>query len=261
MPVFYSYPLNYPSMRTSPAEAGDNSYSTTTSSASVACNIDATGDGSGAARDFTDIFVKGKGIASFTITAAGGTGGSQAANPLHDTVTNDSGETVPITIDGVQNIHIASITGNAKTVTLAFTAKSGETLEIQEVMILNQGVAIPSSYVSVDPVIDIRDSGIIQESATGRRSYAPALNNEREKHEVSLNLELRKFSNAQNYRPLMQQLLNFLKNNKQFTFGVEPNRYPDLVFPALLANGERQIRYLGRDKRHGRSVRLRVLEL
>ena len=67
-------------------------------------HIDTAGDGSGTARDFTDIFIKCSGISSYTAALTNPQNiTSPAARTLPATVTNDSRDEVRTTVDGYQH--------------------------------------------------------------------------------------------------------------------------------------------------------------
>lgn len=256
----YTYPLNYKNNRTSPVEAADNRYDTVATVGSIVCNIDERGDGTGAAREWTDVFVKGKGIAGFTITVLGGSGSAGAIIPA--TRTNDSGDAVSTTdLDDFQNILIDNPSGIPATkdtgqrITLNFTAKAGETLQIAEVMILNEMLRFEERGALRQDNLSFIDSGRIHTGAAGRQTHIPALNNERDKWQLTTAV-LGTYSN----RVWIDQLIHFIRNNKNCACAPEINRYPNLIAPCVFPNAEKQTAYIGNNKSNGRTCPLTIRE-
>ena len=261
MAQFFDYPLNYGSGRSQYAEIADNDYLTFTTQTSMLLNIDTTGDGSGAAREVTDIFVKGTGIRSY---AAAFTDPahivSPAARTLPSTVTNDSGDTVSISVDGYQNdLHNlwtdeTQPKPKAKSVTLTFT---GTNIRVYEVMILNRLLTLNSDGGFSRIEYDSIDLGSVDDDLRGRLSYVPPIGGERDKWLCRLTALSRRRSERDK---IADQLIRFIRKYKNFTFAAEYNRYPERVFPALWPNPETQIRYLTRWKGAGRRALFTVRE-
>ena len=104
MAQFFAPALNYGGSRSQYKAVADNDYQTYSEQTSMLLNIDAAGDGSGTARDFTDIFIKCSGVRSYTAAFTNPEHiTSPAARTLLETVKNDSGDSVPIIVDGYQN--------------------------------------------------------------------------------------------------------------------------------------------------------------
>ena len=268
----YSYPLNYHNNRTSPVECADNDYNTFTTSTSIVCNIDSKGDGTGDARDITDVFIKGKGINTVAFTVDG----NAISHTVQDRVTNDSNEqTSIIDFEGYQNILIQILHSATKpkddTITFTFTARSGETLQIAEVLCLDEILVVgePTQAQRLTPTfgivrpydIDWIDLGDTRPSATGRMNYISALNNERDKWAARFEILGALHSGNEDHRAVIQHIENFVMNYKRFTCAVEYNRYPRMVSPCVFPERETQLRWLGRSKKTGRTALFRVREI
>ena len=104
MTQFFRLPSQLRRRRSQHREVADNDYSTYTDQTSFLLHIDSNGDGTGTARAFTDIFIKTTGVASYS---AAFTDPQHIASPATRTlpgeVVNDSGDTVPTTVDGYQH--------------------------------------------------------------------------------------------------------------------------------------------------------------
>ncbi|MCY3744463.1 MAG: hypothetical protein OXH00_25895 [Candidatus Poribacteria bacterium] len=262
MAQFFDYPLNYGGGRSQYRAVADNDYNTFTSETSMLLHIDTAGDGSGTARDFTDIFIKGSGInsylAAFTnpehIT-------SPAARTLPATVKNDSGDSVPITVDGYQNdLHNlwtdeSTAKPKAKSITLTFT---GSSPRIHEVMVLNRLLTLNSDGGLSRIEYDSIDLGAVDDDLVGNLSYVPPIGGTRDKWLANLTLLSPRTRGLRD--TIADALISFIRKYKNFVFAAEYNRYPDRVFPALWPNPETQIRYLSRWKGGGRRVPFSVRE-
>lgn len=252
----YKKPLNYFNNRTNPQVCADNKYDTFTTDETVSVNVDVDGSGMGAPQRITDIFIKSKGVDTVSVSGIGLTI-SDVDNPL----TNDSGEEVSPVVDGFQNILSSGINREEDAMTFTFADKSGETAQIHELLVLDEIFRLDGNGIFIDPLFTFIDSGITQTSATGRLSYAPALNNERDKWQVDLRIRFSKFANGRDIRSKLDELISFMRAEKTFACAIEPNRYPDMMFPlAIFPEKERQIRYIVRRKDVGRDLRIRIRE-
>ena len=260
MAQFFSYPLNYGGSRSQHREVADNDYNTFTTSTSFILHIDTAGDGSGDARDFTDIFVKATGVTSYTAALTDGTI-TPSPRTLPENVSNDSGDMVPITVDGFQNdlYSLWDETQNqvpqAKSITLTFT---GTSPRIYEVMILDRLLTLNSDGGLSRIEYDSIDLGTVEPDLRKRLSYVPPINAERDKWIVNLTSLSPRIYGARDR--IADELISFIRRYKRFVFAAEYNRYPDRVFPALWPNPETQIRYLSRWKGSGRRVLFSVRE-
>ena len=266
MATFFSYPLNYGSGRSQYPEVADNDYNTWTDQTTMLLNIDTAGDGTGNPAEFTDIFVKGSGIVSYTIawTDPENLTANSLTNPQTRTlptgVTNDSGFTAFITDrDGYQNDlyhfwNVAQLKPKATALTLTFT---GTNVQVHEVMILNRLLTLNSDGGFRRIEYDSIDLGSVDDDLRGRLDYVPPIGGERDKWLVRLTA----LSRSGLARDMVaDRLINFIRKHKNFVFAPEYNRYPDRVFPALWPNPESQIRYLARWKGAGRTVSFSVRE-
>ena len=267
MAGFYAYPLNYGGSRSQHREIADNDYNTYTSETSMLLNIDAAGDGSGAARPFTHIFLKCKGVASYAIALTDPEPNIALLDrTLPETVVNDSRDTVSITdLDGFQNdlYDLSTVVSKtqklkAKAITLTFTAKSGETARIYEVMILDRILEIDSDGGFSRLEYDSLDLGSNDADLRGRLSYVPPIGGERDKWLVNLTLFAPR--RASDRGVIADSLLHFIRRYKNFTFAPEYNRYPDRVFPSVWRDSRTAIRYISRWKGAGRHVSFGIRE-
>ena len=194
MAQFFDYPLNYGGGRSQYREVADNDYNTFTDQTSMLLHIDTAGDGSGTARDFTDIFIKCKNVSSYTaaFTNPEHITGSPDARTLPATVTNDSRDAVSITdLDGYQNdLHNLWTDENAakpkaKSITLTFT---GSSPRIYEVMVLDRLLTLNSDGGFSRIEYDSLDLGTVEPDLRGRLSYIPPIGGERDKFLVNLTL-------------------------------------------------------------------------
>ena len=267
MAQFFDYPLNYGGGRSQHREVADNDYNTFTTSTSMLLNIDTAGDGSGDAREFTDIFLKCSGVSSYTAALTDPENiTSPAARTLPAMVKNDSGDSVPIIVDGFQNdLHNLWTTESqlgakpkAKSITLTFTAATRQTPRIYEVMILNRIFTINSDGGLSRIEYDSIDLGVLEPDLRKRLSYIPPLGGERDKWIANLTLLSPRTGVTRD--TIADALISLIRKYKNFVFAAEYNRYPARVFPALWPNPETQIRYLSKWKGSGRRVLFSVRE-
>lgn len=262
MTQFFDFPLNYGGGRSQYREVADNDYATFTTSTSMLLHIDTAGDGSGDARDFTDIFVKGSGITSYSAALTDPVNiTSPQPRTLPDNVTNDSGDEVSITdLDGFQNdLHNlwtdeTAAKPKAKSITLTFT---GTSPKIYEVMVLDRLLTLNADGGFSRVEYDNLDLGTVEPDLRKRLSYVPPINAERDKWLVNLSLYAPRRGARET---ISDKLIWFIRKYKNFVFAPEYKRYPARVFPALWPNPETQIRYLSRYKGGGRRVLFSVRE-
>lgn len=247
MPQFMTYPLNYGDGRTMPVVAGDNDYNTGTT-ADVVCNI---ADSTGAAQTFTHIFLKGNLTADVDCTITGGStlGFSITYNPV---LTDDSGDVNPTNPDGFVNILLP--TGSQTAQTLTFAPQEA-TDEIVEVMILNELLSIDSND-RFTPEYDEIPLGQARPGITGRLNYIPPLGNERDKNQIGYRIYFNRSQLSE-----LHTLKRVIRDHKQLTFVAEYERYPELVFPALIFPQPRQQRGLSRFKGGTTAYRFTIREI
>ena len=264
MAQFFDYPLNYGGGRSQYKAVADNDYNTFTTSTSMLLHIDSRGNGSGDARAFTDIFVKCEGVTSYSaaLTNPENISSSPPARTLPENVTNDSGDTVPTTVDGNLQHDLHSLWTDestakpkAKSITLTFT---GSSPRVYEVMILDRLLTLNSDGGFSRIEYDSIDLGAVEPDLRKRLSYVPSINGERDKWLV--NLTLRSPRTATGRDTLADQIVSLIRKHKNFVFAPEYNRYPERVFPAVWPTPETQIRYLSRWKGGGRRVLFSVRE-
>lgn len=264
MSQFFDYPLNYGSGRSQHREVADNDYNTFTTGTSMLLHIDSKGDGSGAARDFTDIFVKCKGVTGYSaaLTDPQNITGTPAARTLPETVTNDSRDTVPTTVDGNLQHDLHSLWTDestekpkAKSVTLTFT---GSNIRIYNVLVLDRRLSLNANGGFSRIEYDSIDIGSYETDLRGHRSYVPALGGTRDKWLVNLTLDSRRTATGRD--TVADDLIHFIRKHKSFVFAPEPKRYPDRIFIAGWGEAQTAIRYISRWKGAGRRVSFSVRE-
>ena len=264
MAQFFAPALNYGGSRSQYREIADNDYQTYSEQTSMLLHIDTAGDGSGTAREFTNIFIKGTGISSYSAALTDPANiTSPQARTLPETVKNDSGDTVSTIIDGYQhdlhNLWTNEKTAKpkAKSITLTFTAVSGQTPRIYEAMLLDRLLTLDSDGSFSRIEYDSLESGSYEPDLRGRRSYVPAIGAERDKWLVNLTLNSLRGTGRDT---IADDLLHFIRRHKTFVFAPEYNRYPDRVFPAGWSSPQTTIRYIGRWKGAGRRASFSVRE-
>lgn len=228
-------------------------------------HIDSKGNGTGDARPFTDIFLKCSGVASY---AAALTDPENITSPqtrtLPENVTNDSGDTVPTTVDGYQHdLHSlwedeSTPKPKAKSVTLTFTAVTGETPRISEVMILNRLLTLNADGGFSRIEYDSLSLGTVEPDLRGNLSYIPPIGATRDKWLVNLTLVSQRTATGRD--TIADDLIHFIRKYKHFVFAPEPKRYPDRIFPAVFPSQETQVRFISRYKGAGRRVSFSVRE-
>ena len=203
MAQFFDYPLNYGSGRSQYSEVADNNYATFTEQTSMLLNIDSAGDGSGTAKSFTDIFIKCSGVSSYTVAFTNPEHiTSPATRTLPQMVTNDSGDNIPIIVDGYQN-DLYRLWGDenqfgradeslfgakpkARAITLTFTGTSPP--RIYEIMILDRLLTLNSDGGLSRIEYDSIDLGTVEPDLRKRLSYVPPIGGERDKWLANLTL-------------------------------------------------------------------------
>ena len=262
MAQLFDYPLNYGSGRSQYREVADNDYATFTTSTSMLLHIDTAGDGSGTARDFTDIFIKCSGVASYSAALTDPVNiTSPQPRTLPENVTNDSRDTVPITVDGFQHdLHSlwedeSTAKPKAKSVTLTFT---GSNIRIYNVLVLDRRLSLNANGGFSRIEYDSIETGSYETDLRGHRSYVPALGGTRDKWLVNLTLDSRRTTTGRD--TIADDLIHFIRKHKSFVFAPEPKRYPDRIFIAGWGEAQTAIRYISRWKGAGRRVSFSVRE-
>lgn len=266
MAQFFDYPLNYGPGRSQYKAVADNDYNTFTEQTSMLLNIDSAGNGSGAARAFTHIFLKCQNVASYAIALTDPEPNIALFDrTLPETVKNDSGDTVNTVIDGYQHdlddlstVVSATRKLKAKSITLTFTAVSGQTPRIYEIMVLDRLLTLDSNGGLSRIEYDSIDLGTVEPDLRKRLSYVPPIGGERDKWLANLTLLSPRQGAVRD--KIADALIYFIRRYKNFVFAAEYNRYPARVFPALWPNPETQIRYISKWKGAGRRVLFSVRE-
>ena len=249
-------------------EVVDNNYETSTTSNAIDCNIDKNGN----PRNFSHIFVKCSGAASIKIDS-----GSPTSIP--EKVVNDSalleldGNMKPviphryvpntsITINGKQNyLHKLSTPGNALKVKITLTPKSGESVRIYQLYVLNEqlNIADPKyDYVGLtQDEDDLLPSGRTEKLET-ENVFVSALGNPRDKRSKKYRARERAIRSDIDFQ-FVNDLELFYMKNKNFTVGAEVTRFPNRLYRATW-DGQLAIRWNGNWKGAGRNVSFTILE-
>ena len=248
---FFAPPLNK-----IPAILTDNRYDKSSVETSLTVHIDANGDGTGAARGFTHIFLKAKGTipANYTVLPTGGNI-SQETVTLGADVTDLSEDTHSRTVKGFYHhlFHYAYSGGIATAKTLAFTFP-GAGLDLVQLLILRSVVEVDDNGFS-----DIRWlqrlGGLEQRSARGRASVAPPIAGNRDKYDLILT------AHKNTADDISRALDAFFSEYPEFVFATEPNRFPDQVFRAKNKDQRVEYRYNAQYKGRGRRATFTIEEL
>lgn len=258
MADFFKYPLNYGNNRSQHSETADNDDNTVSTEAYHTLYIDSVGDGTGTAQSFTHVFVKGKNLGTtYTIAPSGGSPTTTLTRTIPTTVTNDADETVNITKNQVTcdlyNLWTdeSAAKPTAQTLILNFP---NATRQLLQIMVLDKILTIDSDGTFSRIEYDSLQLGTLQEDIQKRLTYIPPINNERDKWLVNLT------AMSRGDATLAEELIDFIRQHKNFTFAPEYTRYPDRVFPALWPQATTQIRYLSQSKTSGRQILFSVRE-
>ena len=183
----------------------------------------------------THIFIKGSGIATYTLSVPSGHGtGTTVTRTVPTSVTNTEGDSISITKDGFQHdlFKIVDSGGsdnpfNATKVALTIT---GTTPKITEIMLLNlqYDLQVGRDYFQINQSKVARKAGIHQNTSGGETRYS-ASNGQRWKWEIDYGV---RFNEAYGY----EDLIAFSEGNDNFAFAPEYTRYPERVYPAFFRN-------------------------
>lgn len=248
--------------RTTPEEAGDNKYHTSTTSSSVICYVDTTGDGTGSPRTFSDVFVKGKNIQSVDVIGHGSTSTNMGMSfQAFDTTTNDSDEIVSTNIRGFQNMLFSlGRQENGTSVRLNFSPVSGQTLEVTEVLVLDEFLRLEEDAIQLNPRFRPIRSGVVQVGAGNSYSYSPGVNRARDKWRYTTEIFFYRNVDGVDIRHKLDTLLTLMFDYPNFAFAPEYHRYPDLLYPAMFPDLEHDISYIIRNKDEGRRFPISIQE-
>ena len=257
---FFAPPLN-----TKPPVLVDNRYDTSSVETALTVHIDSNGDGTGAARGFTHIFIKAKGTipANYRVEPTGGVLSIGNSSPktvmLPADVTDSSEETRTLKVRGFYN-HLdawkydpgknPSTVPTAKTLIFTFTAGT----EIVQLLILRSVVEIDDNGFSQIRWI-ARYGGLEQTSARGRDSVAPPVAGNRAKYDLILTAHKNVADDVS------RALDDFFAVYPEFVFATEPTRFPEQVFRAKNKGQSTEIEYVSLYKGRGRRATFTVGEL
>ena len=258
---FFAPPLN-----AAPVLLTDNRYDTGTLETSLTVHIDTNGNGTGAARGFTHIFLKAKGTvgATYRVEATGGVLSQGNSSPktvaLPTEVTDSSGESRPLKVKGFYNLMDAyayDLGTDPPTVptakTLVFTFP-GSGLELVQLLVLRSVVEIAQDGFTQIKWVQ-RLGGLEQTSARGRDSVAPPVVGNRSKYDLILTAH----KNVSD--DISRALDAFFSVYSEFVFAMEPNRYPEQVFPAKNKGQTVEYEYISQWKKRGRRAVFTIGEL
>ena len=257
---FYASPRNYGAERSFaggmfvPA-VQDNDYNTVWSGTALTVHIDTVGDGSGEARRWTEVFVKGKFPTSKRYTVDGNT------IEIPETIETFGVARSLKDVDGFYNhlaFHNLDIDADRtprtdQTLTFSFPSDA----EIAQVLVLDEAENIKLSSDGRLSNIEFQyqaRGAIVQRSMRSALSVAPPLNNTRPKWEVDY---------SANYRPAhatYDYLLQFMRTHYNFTVALDYPRYAHMIFPAVFPDLVMQMQYLTSWKESGKNISLAISE-
>ena len=247
---FFKPPLN-----TSPVVLVDNRYDTGTTDLTQTVFIDENGDGSGAARPFSHIFLKSSGIASWSATGAGNT----VSRTLPTELTDSSGFMVDPVIDGIHNDFFewpGTPPFSARQLKFTFVAAGSTPSRLIQLLVLDLDTVIADNGFS-DIQWGGRLPGFEQVSARNRGSIAPGIAGDRLKWTVRL-VAPPKGRDRQD--TVARAVSAFLSKYQNFVCAIEPRRYPEQVFRAYSPDRRLEIAYATRWKARGRRATWTIKE-
>ena len=262
----FSQPLNWGGQRTLGVLQRTSPFFYTENT-TIANTIDETGDAMGAARNFTHVFMKGSGIASYSAVVAGSTDSAftSFSSNMRATVTDLSGHDNSTVIGDLQHdlkdVRDLSLDEDdrdprdGKTVNFTFVAESGATVRVYELMILNQLVAFED--VEIDPVGQPELLGGIRSSIFGNLHKVPVLGGKEKRENISLTVQSRQ--DDPEYNTLTLKLEQIFTKHLHFVCAVEYERFPYLVFPALV-QPQLERRFLNNWKGAGKRLGFQITE-
>ena len=234
---------------TTPSEAGDNDYGTSTTDATVVCDItDADGNPTG----FDHIFVKCSDADAYELFLDGV---SQGTRTIPASIQVSGAEPaiadVSITRDGWQHDLLAlsaSLTGSS--VSLTFT---GTNTEVNEVLILKKGGVLNQNYLNLShSKVDI--SSELQESDSGQESREISVGVDRLRWRSSCALEFT--SEDDSY----EVFLDWIEDNPAPVVAQDPEIYPWRVYKAVFPDLRHNAPYICSVREVGNIVEFRLLE-
>ena len=291
---FWRYPINYldtrrnqlSTARTEVAQVGDNDYDThivtnglkIVTSEGIGDDLSPTGDPT----SFTHLFVKSKGVDRINVSF---TGSSIPEFTFPTTIVNSSNRYTRLDPDGYQNILFRvnddGSASEASEITISFTALSGQSSQIYEVMVLDQSLIMSADRRFTTISYSLADrASILQKDIAERITKVPGINEDRWKWDVDYETTFR----GEELNPFQQdgslidgvdllidnldgmlynRLINFIKNrsNNNFGFCGEYPRYPERVYPATFPNPDMQMAFLSDFKASGENIKFTVIEL
>lgn len=233
---------------TTPAEAGDNDYSTWTTQTSVSCDIS---DGDGSPTTFDHIFLKCSGVVSYTLTVDGVSQGMRllpAAIQIPDAFPAIAD--VSITRDGWQHdLYKLSAALSGRQVQLTFT---GTDVKINEVLILEKSVILNQNYTNIaHSKVDI--DSVLHESEEGEESREIISGVDRLRWMSACTLEF--LADDVNY----EVFLDWIEDNPNCVVA-QDEIYPWRVYKAAFPEMRHNAPYLCSVREAGNIVSFRLLE-
>lgn len=229
-------------------QMSDDDYKTFSSVAGITINTVVGSD----ATDATHIFLKCKGVDRYVVSFDGG--GNFTRN-LPDNFTNFAGNSVSATRLGFQHdLYELNNTKNVSEIEITFTAKSGETIEIYEIMILNLVYEIPANKRFIMPVhskID-RAAGMHQNTKGFKTRYK--------------RIGAKRWAWKSVYNCLFEADMNYdefwlmLERNRNLVFAQEPNNTPHRIYPASIMQMAYNADYRSSAKSEGVIMRFEIQE-
>ena len=234
---------------TTPAEAGDNDRSTSTSESTVVCDIQDLDEND---TDFDHIFVRCSGVTSYELSLGSI---SQGIRTLPATLQVTGAEPpisdVSITRDGYQHDLLAlerALTGAS--VSLTFT---GSDIKINEVLILNRSAIANQNYTRLDhSKTDVNSN--LDQGQSGEVSRTLSARGDRLRWRSDLSVE---FVSADEDS---EAFLNWINENPHVVIAHDPQLYPWRVYRARFLGSRYNIPYVSKVLDKGESVSFQIQE-
>lgn len=242
--TLYQKPLN---RSTTPAEAGDNDYSTSTNQTTIVCDIR---DSDNAAQTFDTIFLKCAGVTAYNLFLDGV---DQGARFVPERIQIADAEPaiadVSIVRDGWQHDLLETTPQTASRVELRCR---GTDIRINEVMVLKKAVGF-DRFVSLSHSKTDIDSEL-KEADDGNEVREIIVGLDRLRWMSSCTIEFA-FGDG-NYEPF----LDFIEDNPEVVVAQDPELYPWRVYRAIFPELQHNAPYICSVLEAGNTVQFRLLE-
>ena len=233
---------------TTPAEAGDNDRSTSTSESTVVCDIR---DPDGNATEFDHIFVKCSGADAYEIILDGGSQGIRTIPAAIEAGAEPPISDISITRDGYQHDLLALETAiSGASVSLTFT---GSDIKINEVLILNRSVVTNQNYARLDhSKIDVNSN--LNQGTSGEVSRILSTRGDRLRWRSDCSVEFVDIDEDG------EVFLNWINANRHVVIAHDPQLFPWRVYRARFLGSRYNNPYLSKVLDQGESLSFQIQE-